>query len=143
MNSKILESLLGYQLRRTSAAMYTDFRDRIEELDLSTTQALTLLLLTESDTLNQSEAGNLLGIKRANMVPLITKLEERGLVNRVPLDGRSFRLEITDNGKDIVDLINDKIQQTENGFREKLSPEAWDSLLQTLPKLWSCPSSKV
>jgi len=62
--------------------MMSDLRERLAELDLSPTLASVLILLDESQELNQSDIGTILGVKRANMVPLVSTLEKRQLVAR-------------------------------------------------------------
>jgi DNA-binding MarR family transcriptional regulator len=136
MKDVFLESLLGYQLKRASAALFSDFRLRLDQTDFSPTLASVLILLKHNSNMNQSEVGNALGIKRANMVPLISKLEKKGWVNRVPIDGRSFKVEITESGLTLVESLQQKIIETEQSFKQLISCEEAEMLLKILPKLW-------
>jgi len=135
MSVLFLESRLGYQLRRASASMMSDLRERLADLDLSPTLASVLVLLDESQDLNQSDIGMILGIKRANMVPLISTLEKRQLVARVPIDGRSFKVELTDEGSEMLEKLRSKLNATDDRFRSKLSKREADFLAEIMPKL--------
>jgi len=135
MSILFLESRLGYQLRRASASMMSDLRERLAELDLSPTLASVLILLDESQELNQSDIGTILGVKRANMVPLVSTLEKRQLVARVPIDGRSFKVELTEEGSEMLDKLRSKLNATDDRFRSKLSKREADFLTEIMPKL--------
>lgn len=87
-----LEERLGYQLRRASNAMMTELAGRLETLNLRIVEASVLVLIKANPAITQTEIGRSLGIQRANMVPLIAGLMERGLVNRQAADGRSHAL---------------------------------------------------
>ena len=79
-----LESRLGYQLRRASAVMMADLSRELADMDLRPAEVTTLLVIAENPDCSQTEVGQALAIKRANMVPIISRLMERGLVARRP-----------------------------------------------------------
>ncbi|WP_298952273.1 MarR family transcriptional regulator [uncultured Methylobacterium sp.] len=94
-----MEARLGYQLRRASAALMAGLAEALVPLDLRITEATVLMVLAENRNATQSALGRLLGIKRANMAPLVARLAARGLIDRAPVDRRSHGLHLTPEGE--------------------------------------------
>ena len=90
---------LGYLLRRASAAMMGDLGDALYGIALRPVEATILILVGDNPGCIQSDLGRVLGIKRANMVPLIAALAGRGLIIKSPVDGRSLALSLTPAGE--------------------------------------------
>ena len=101
--------LPGYVLRRASIATMGRLHQHLGVHDLRATEASLILLIGERAGLTQSEAGRILGIKRANMVPLTAKLEARGLLERLQLTGRSQELVLTAIGKRMLAKVRASI----------------------------------
>lgn len=130
-----LESRLGYQLRRASAVMMADLGRELSDLDLRPAEVTTLLVIAENPHCSQTEVGQALAIKRANMVPIISRLMERGLVERRRLDGRSHALTLTDEGQQTAAEAVARIDRHETRFTELLgSPDA-EVLFRCLPAI--------
>jgi DNA-binding MarR family transcriptional regulator len=101
---------LGYMLRRASAAMMAGLGTGLAEIGLRPVEGTVLILVGANPGCIQSDVGRMLGIKRANMVPLIATLAGRGLVEKSPVDGRSLALFLTASGEALraqVDAIMD------------------------------------
>jgi len=80
--SSPLEGLLGYQLRRASSAVMADFAQGLARVELKPSEASVLLLIENQPHATQSEIGRVLGIKRANMAPLVASLDKPALLER-------------------------------------------------------------
>jgi DNA-binding MarR family transcriptional regulator len=89
---------LGYLLRRASAAMMSDLGEHLAAVALRPVEATILILVGDNPGCIQSDLGRVLGIKRANMVPLVAGLAGRGLLVKSPVDGRSLALSLTEEG---------------------------------------------
>lgn len=94
-----LEDVLGYQLRRASLASMTVLNERYDALGFKPTEAIILRFVAANPGCNQSAIGRALGVKRTNMVPIVSDLETRGLLVRRPADGRSNALSLTPAGE--------------------------------------------
>lgn len=94
-----LEDLLGYQLRRLSQLTMADLAGALEPLGLRPAESSVLFTIAANPDITQSDVGRMLGVKRANMAPLIAGLESRELISRVPMDGRSQALRLTAKGE--------------------------------------------
>lgn len=89
----------GYTLRRASAGAIQRLARRLESLELRVSEASVLLVIEANPNTTQSEIGRLLDIAGANMAPLMRGLDERKLIDRSPVDGRSHALRLTDSGR--------------------------------------------
>lgn len=96
-----LEDLLGYQLRRASAAAMGQLARDLQALDLTPMEASLLVLVAANRGITQSVLGRTLGIHRANMVPLVATLGRRGLVERSAA-GRSHGLAASACGTELA-----------------------------------------
>jgi DNA-binding MarR family transcriptional regulator len=79
--------------------MMAELSTRLAELDLRISEATVLLLLNGRTDLTSSDIGKILDIQRANMVPLLARLEAAGLIRREPLDRKSQAVLLTDEGR--------------------------------------------
>jgi DNA-binding MarR family transcriptional regulator len=95
-----LEGLLGYSLRRAQVAISRSFVQIFADLDVRQTQLGVLNVIEGNPGLKPSQVGASIGIKRANVGPLLDELESRGLVRREPSpsDRRSQALYLTAGG---------------------------------------------
>ena len=130
-----LESRLGYQLRRASAVMMADLSRELADLDLRPAEVTALLVIAENPDCSQTEVGQVLAIKRANMVPIISRLMERGLVERRRIDGRSHALTLTDHGRRTAIDAQDRIDRHETRFTQILDPGDVGMLFRCLPTI--------
>ncbi|MDX8459367.1 MarR family winged helix-turn-helix transcriptional regulator [Mesorhizobium humile] len=79
---RALDSLVGYNLRRASVVMLNDFEVEFAEVPLRPTTFAMLATVDENPGISSADLGRLLGIKSANMAPLIAELANRGLIER-------------------------------------------------------------
>jgi len=119
--SSPLDELLGYQLRRASSAVMADFAQGLARVELKPSEATVLLLIENQPHATQSEIGRALGIKRANMAPLVASLEKRQLVERAPVDGRSQGLTLTELGAEAAREARGAVEANEVKFFGRLS----------------------
>ena len=89
----------GYVLRRASAAALTTLNERLAPLQLRHADVALLMLIEATPGISQSQAGRILEIQRANMVPFIARLEKKALIERQQIDGRSRALQLTPSGQ--------------------------------------------
>ncbi|MET0282727.1 MAG: MarR family transcriptional regulator [Steroidobacteraceae bacterium] len=130
-----LATRLGYQLRRASVLMMADLDTRLAPTGLRPAELTILLLIGANSGCRQGEVGDMLGIKRSNMVPLIANLMSKGLVARTRTDGRSTALSLTAKGRAMALSGNRLIDRHEAVFRARLDSRALDSLLAALATL--------
>ncbi|WP_229736005.1 MarR family winged helix-turn-helix transcriptional regulator [Novosphingobium endophyticum] len=95
-----LNELPGYALRRAANAMMAELTARLVPLDLRISDASVLMLIAERTDMTSSDIGKVLDIQRANMVPLLNRLEAAGLIARKPIDRKSQAVVLTPEGRE-------------------------------------------
>lgn len=131
-----LTNLPGYNLRRASTAVQTQLTDALAHLSLRPADFSMLITIKNEPRVTPSELGKQLGIQRANMVNMVTRLEERGAVSRIALDGRSYGLELTQTGIDLCAQAQEIVETLESELLMRVPPEHRDHLLPALHALW-------
>jgi DNA-binding MarR family transcriptional regulator len=132
-----LLSLTGYALRRASLASQAKLGQRLAPLELRPYEATLLLLVEASPGVTQSEAGRLLDIQRANMVPVVARLAARGLIQRKPVDGRSQGLWVTRSGQSFMQKVHRIVDTDEAALMRRIPEKLRPMVLPILMALWN------
>jgi DNA-binding MarR family transcriptional regulator len=131
-----LPSALGYALRRAQLAAFKNFKDTFKGLDITPAQYSVLIVIERNPGLKQNQISDALGIKRANFVLLLNTLEERGLAQRAAAtDRRSYALQITPNGKRLLNKLRALSADMETKFSAPIGMEGRETLLRLLAAL--------
>lgn len=130
-----LSILPGYLLRRSANAMMGELRDRLSSVGLRVTDATVLILIGGENELTASQIGRALDIQRANMVPILSRLESDGLVMRKPLDRRSQAIVLSGKGKKRLAEAFTIIEQFERELLERIPAEHRDHFVPALRAL--------
>jgi DNA-binding MarR family transcriptional regulator len=131
-----LSQLPGYVLRRASIATMARLHDHLTAHDLRATEASLIMLIGDREGITQSEAGRVLGIKRANMVPLTAKLEARGILTRTKMDGRSQGLALTKAGLATLRRVRTAIAKHEDETIKRVPEELRAHVIPILTAIW-------
>jgi DNA-binding MarR family transcriptional regulator len=115
-----LQDYPGYALRRASAVATAGLLKRLEAFSLRSAEATVLLVIEANPGITQSEIGRLLDIATANMTPLASRLEERELIVRAPVDGRSQGLSLSGPGRRLTQRVHRTIVDYEKQLLDKI-----------------------
>jgi DNA-binding MarR family transcriptional regulator len=126
---------LGYQLRRASVHVMADLGARMGATGLRPAEGTILLLIGANPGCRQGEVGETLGIKRANMVPLVAGLIKKGYVARARADGRSHALTLTPAGCAKTVAFNRLLDKLEADLQSRVDSKAFASLVGALAAL--------
>jgi len=130
-----LSSLPGYLLRRAANAMMAELATRLAALDLRISEATVLLLVDGRTDLTSANIGKILDIQRANMVPLLARLEGAGLIRREPLDRKSMAILLTDEGRSCRAEVDAITRQFEDDLLARIPPDHRPHLIPALQAL--------
>jgi DNA-binding MarR family transcriptional regulator len=131
-----LTSFPGYSLRRAANAASGDLAQRLAALDLRQSDASLLMLIDANPGATASALGRRLDIQRANMVPILKRLEDAGLITRAPIDGKSQGLALTAAGRTRLTEGRKVIEQFERDLLERIPAEHRAHLLPALDAIW-------
>jgi DNA-binding MarR family transcriptional regulator len=126
----------GYSLRRASHAMMAELAEGLVGLGLKMADASVLMMIETNPAITASQIGRALDIRRANMVPLLKKLEDAGLIERSPIDRKSQGLSLTAAGAARLAEARAVIDAFEAGLLERVPEKHRAHLLPALDALW-------
>jgi DNA-binding MarR family transcriptional regulator len=136
LKSDPLKNLHGYALRRASAASMASLAEQLTPLDLRPTDASVIVTIQANPRIRQSEIGRMLDIRSANMAPLIAKLDQRGLIAREQIDGRSQCLTLTAAGASLASQALAVMHSHDEEMRAQIPEAVRAPLLAALIAIW-------
>jgi len=136
-NLGLLPSLLGYRLRLAQRAVFDDFQHSIGEPDVSPGLFGILVIIEANPGLKQTELARAAMLDRSTMVPVLDKLEARGLVARrpPPEDRRVNGLWLTSEGTILVRRLKRRVLAHEKRLAGELGAGERAQLFELLGRL--------
>jgi MarR family transcriptional regulator, organic hydroperoxide resistance regulator len=100
-----LDNQLCFALYACSREVTKLYKPFLDEIGLTYTQYITLLVLWEKDNITVKELGNRLHLDSGTLTPLLKKIEAMGLVTRIrdKEDERNVYVRLTDEGINLKD----------------------------------------
>ena len=95
-----LENQLCFPLYACSKEIVRRYKPFLDELDLTYTQYITMMVMWEHGTIGMKQLGEMLYLDSGTLTPLLRKLEQKGLIARIrnEEDERNVNVTITDSG---------------------------------------------
>lgn len=133
-----LENQLCFPLYAAAKEVVRRYKPVLDELDLTYTQYITMMVLWEKEELNVKELGSMLYLDSGTLTPLLKKLEAKGYISRTRCkeDERNLIIQITDKG----DALKEKAAEIPAKMTEKwvnISKEESKTMYHALYKLLS------
>ena len=96
-----LENQLCFPLYAASREIIKQYKPFLDEIDLTYTQYIAMMLLWEKKCMTVKEMGEYLYLDSGTLTPLLKKLESKGLLTRVrsTVDERNLNVTITQAGE--------------------------------------------
>jgi DNA-binding MarR family transcriptional regulator len=133
----VLDTLVGYHLRRTSSLFAADFAEALGDLGIRQVLFGILSTIRDNPGINQGAAGKVLGIQRPNMVSLVNDLVDRGLIERriARDDRRAFELQLTPAGAVQIETALERIREHEDLLLRDLTADERQMLIALLTRI--------
>ena len=98
-----LEYQLCFPLYVCSKEIIKKYKPYLDEINLTYTQYITMMVLWEYEKINVKTLGEKLFLDSGTLTPLLKKLESKGYIRkeRFSKDERNVLVSITENGKDL------------------------------------------
>lgn len=95
-----LENQLCFPLYAASKEVIKKYKPYLDEIDLTYTQYIVMLVLFEEKSINVKKLGEKLFLDSGTLTPLLKKLELKGYINREKMhsDERNLNISITEKG---------------------------------------------
>ncbi len=138
VDTRYLESLIGYNARRAALAVIEVFLERMAPYGLKPVDFSTLSLITHNPGITARQLCHSLGILPPNMVGMVSGFERRGLVERRahPTDRRAQGLYLTEAGQMLMTQAEQTASALEQDVAHKLTAQQQKTLMGLLQKIY-------
>jgi DNA-binding MarR family transcriptional regulator len=137
----LLPDLIGYGLRRAQLAVFQHFARTMGEAmgadRISPGEFGVLVLIDANPAINQTALAEAVGADRSTMVPILDRLERRGLIERraVPGDRRAHALALGEVGRRRMEEFRATVREHEKRIGNGLSADERATLIDLLGRL--------
>ncbi len=119
-----LENQICFPLYACSKEIVRRYKPFLDELDLTYTQYIAMMVMWEHKRINVKNMGRLLFLDSGTLTPVLKKLEQKGYIlrTRSPEDERMVIANITEKGerlKGSASLVPQKVTQCVNLTKEE------------------------
>lgn len=130
-----LENQLCFPLYACAREVVKKYRPHLDEINLTYTQYIAMMVLWERNKCSAKELGEKLYLDSGTLTPVLKSLEIKGLVKRIRSteDERLLLIEITDDGRALRERAVEIPQKVASCI--DLNPEESQKLYQTLYKI--------
>ena len=138
IDSSFLETLIGYNARRSALKIIDRFHLDMKDFGLSTVEFSILSLIFHNPGITSKQLCNHLFIFPPNMVVMQKSFLSRGLIARSPhpTDGRAFGLTLTPSGLTLVKKAQAKASASDALATLKITAKERETLVRLLKKIY-------
>jgi DNA-binding MarR family transcriptional regulator len=124
----------GFLIRRLHQIHTALFAEECGEEKVTPIMYSVLSSLAQSGPVDQTTLANAVAIDKTNMTDILDRLKKRGLVRRrvAPRDRRVRLAALTDDGRDLLDRIDEKAHRAHLRTIEDLSPADQQRLMKLM-----------
>lgn len=142
VDTRFLESLVGYNARRTSLIFLGSFMVRMAEFNLRPVDFSVASLIVHNPGITSRQLCAVLGLLPPNLVTLLNALEKRALITRRPHpnDGRAMGLHPTDTGLTLMKRAEAVAFAMEAESSAALTATERKTLIRLLQKVYLKPA---
>ena len=133
----VLDTLLGYGVRRAQLLIYEDFVATLAPWSITPQRFSALTVISRNAQLKLTQLARILGIARSGAVLLVDALATMGYVERVPSpdDRRAYGLVLTPKGVDDLKVITEAVCEHDRRIGARLAPEESFELMRLLRRV--------
>ncbi len=138
IDASFLESLLGYNARRTALIIIEAFLDRMSVYGLRPVDFSTLSLVAHNPGITSRQLCAALAILPPNLVRIVADLDKRGLLQRKPhpTDGRAIGLHLSVEGRKMMREAEATVLALEDAASSRLTVDERLTLISLLKKVY-------
>ena len=138
VDTRYLQTLLGYNARRAALSIISVFLERLAVYGLKPVDFSVMSVIHHNPGVTSRQLCASLNILPPNLVGLIQSLESRGLIERKPhpTDGRAVGLHPTDKGVSLMLQAEVTAYELEIDASSKLTAHQRQTLVQSLQKIY-------
>ncbi len=117
-----LHNSFTFWVTRLASVMREQFNHQLEEHDVTWPQWMILNVLDLGLAQTPAQIAENIGVDRSAVTRLVDRLEKKSLVERYHdgLDRRSIKILLTDNGRAMINTLNDAAKKHQEQFLEQV-----------------------
>lgn len=141
VDTRFLETLMGYNARRASLTIVEHFMRRMAPYDLRIVDFSVLSLIAHNPGITSRQLCSTLGVLPPNLVGIIGALEKRQLIERQPhpSDRRATGLHLSEQGTALVQQAEVTAAELEEDATARLTASERKTLMRLLQKIYRPP----
>ena len=100
-----LRNQLCFPLYAVSNKIIRSYKPLLDELDLTYTQYIVMMVLWENEDINEKKLGEMVHLQSNTLTPLLKKLQDKGYISmkKDKVDERNLVISLTKKGSDLKD----------------------------------------
>ncbi|MDD0838593.1 MarR family winged helix-turn-helix transcriptional regulator [Curvibacter sp. HBC61] len=138
VDTRYLETLMGYNARRAALSIIEVFMERMSVYGLKVVDFSVLSLVAHNPGITSRQLCSTLDILPPNLVGIIASMDRRGLIERRPhpSDGRAMGLHLTEAGQALMKDAEQTAADLEDDATSRLSAQERKTLIRLLQKIY-------
>lgn len=138
VNTRYLETLMGYNARRAALTIIEVFMERMSVYGLKVVDFSVLSLVAHNPGITSRQLCTTLNILPPNLVGIIASMDRRDLIERRPhpSDGRAMGLHLTDAGLALMRDAEQTAADLEADATSRLTANERKTLIRLLQKIY-------
>lgn len=132
-----LADFIGFHLRLAQEASFRAFAQRSGYPGIKPSRFAIMTLIAENPGLSQTALGRAAGRDKSTLTTALDDLTRRGLVrrDREPNDRRSYRLHLTDRGKEVLAELMERAREHDRLLDSIVGPDKKPELIRLLARI--------
>jgi DNA-binding MarR family transcriptional regulator len=132
-----LDSFVGFRLRIAQIRVFRDFEHGLAELGVTPASFSVLEVLRRNPGATQSKLASAVHLDRSSVVPLLDKLEQRGLLNRQAsaTDRRNNHIYLSREGEALLETAMLQVRKHERRMTARLTATEKKTVMALLAKI--------
>ena len=135
--SALLPDNIGFHIRMAQMRVFREFYRAFEGSGVTPGMHTVLAIIRDNPGVRQRTLAELLMVREPNMTRMIQGLEASGLISREidKTDRRAFHLGLTENGKELMEGVQDRLDSLEETLLSPLSAQERKNLREYLDRI--------
>jgi len=132
-----LDGFVGFRLRIAQIRVFRDFEHSLTDLGVTPASFSVLEVLRKNPGVTQSKLASAVHLDRSSVVPLLDKLEQRGLLHRraSATDRRNNQIYLSREGETLLDAAMLRVRKLERRLTARLTASDKKAVMVALAKI--------
>jgi DNA-binding MarR family transcriptional regulator len=141
----LLEGSLCYALHRARLSAMSDLNQLFAKHQITSIEFIIMVIVAGNPGVSQAELAAALEVERPRLVPMLNKLEKRGLAKRTALaaDGRVRLIQLTKPGVQLLKVLRKHAEEVNRHHLDSLTAAEAKTIFSSLWKVARNPLGRI